>query len=439
MRRTVLMLVAVMVLPACSGNSAALSAGAGSRPPGWPNLASPAVQNSESSFEIPPVLSAQTLVPAAELSGPGFQVDNRVPTDGLMAHFTIRSDFGTLQPVGRQVLVTWVGQMPALASLENMSKTAEFVKAVGNAAARPVEAAAEMITSPVQTVEGLPSAMGRLFERVELGAESIAQAEQAPNEDLSERAQLVARRVGAFTIDMLGYGQVRQRLAKQIGVDPYTTNPILSEKLTNIAWVAFSGRVGLETLISVMVPDSIFISGTTVTRDFVYDTPPGDLINRNKQKLLDMGAAQSSVWKLFQNQWYSLTVLTDFTNGLARIPVATGRNQAVALAATASSEEEARFFTSAVHLLAWQHERIAPLAELNGRGTVLGRTVGGALIVPAPVDYVSFTPLISRFAHRPDLRNPDRSLLLTGKLSPRAREELTALGWKIREEVVPWQ
>jgi hypothetical protein len=70
---------------------------------------------------------------------------------------------------------------------------------------------------------------------------------------------------------------------------------------------------------------------------------------------------------------------------------------------------------------------------------VLGRTVGGALIVPAPVDYVSFTPLISRFAHRPDLRDPDRSLLLTGKLSPRAREELTALGWKIREEVVPWQ
>jgi hypothetical protein len=47
---------------------------------------------------------------------------------------------------------------------------------------------------------------------------------------------------------MLAYGQVRQRLAKQIGVDPYTTNPILSEKLTNIAWVAFSGRVGLETL-----------------------------------------------------------------------------------------------------------------------------------------------------------------------------------------------
>jgi hypothetical protein len=145
--------------------------------------------------------------------------------------------------------------------------------------------------------------------------------------------------------------------------------------------------VGLETLISVMVPDSIFISGPTVTRDLVYDTPPGDLINRNKQKLLDMGA-QSSVWKLFQNQWYSLTVLTDFTNGLARIPVATGRDQVVALAATASSEEEARFFTSAVHLLAWQHERIAPLAELNGRGTVLGRTVGGALIVPAPADYV---------------------------------------------------
>jgi hypothetical protein len=86
-----------------------------------------------------------------------------------------------------------------------------------------------------------------------------------------------------------------------------------------------------------------------------------------------MGTARSSVHALLQNKWYSLTELTDFTNGLARIPVATGRDQVVSLAATASSEEEAR------------------------------------------------------------------SLLLTGKLSPRAREELTALGWKIRVGVVPWQ
>jgi hypothetical protein len=55
-----------------------------------------------------------------------------------------------------------------------------------------------------------------------------------------------------------------------------------------------------------------------------------------------MGTARSSVHALLQNKWYSLTELTDFTNGLARIPVATGRDQVVSLAATASSEEEAR-------------------------------------------------------------------------------------------------
>src|SRR6516164_8425296 len=38
-------------------------------------------------FEIPPTLPAQTLVPASLLSGPGFRVQQQVPTDGLMAHF----------------------------------------------------------------------------------------------------------------------------------------------------------------------------------------------------------------------------------------------------------------------------------------------------------------------------------------------------------------
>jgi len=48
-------------------------------------------------FEITPTLPAQTLVPASLLSGDGFRVRQRVPTDGLMAHFTIQSDVGTFR------------------------------------------------------------------------------------------------------------------------------------------------------------------------------------------------------------------------------------------------------------------------------------------------------------------------------------------------------
>lgn len=419
MRRTLLVTLSVGALLTLSG-SPVLAQG---RPP--------------SAFEAPPVVAASDLIPAALLSGPSFRVDDRVPTDGLMGHFTIESRFGTLRPVGRNLVRIWVGEMPALASLENMSKTQEFVTAAANAAVRPLNAAVQMVTSPVQTAEALPSALGRFFDRVEQGAERVAEAAQAPNQTAVERGELVANRMGGVAADTFGYEQERRALAKQLGVDPYTTNPILSNKLSDTAWVSFSGRVGVSTLMSVAIPGSIFITGVATTRDLVYDTPAGDLIVRNRDRLQNMGGSASSVAALIKNRWYSLTVLSDLTGGLEGLQGVEGRAGVIALAANARSEEEARFITRAVHLLAWQHATVAPLGRVSGRGTVVGWTPGGAVVVPAPVDYVAWTERLSRFARRSDLRGQERSVVLTGKLSTRARRELTALGWTIREEAGP--
>jgi hypothetical protein len=42
---------------------------------------------------------------------------------------------------------------------------------------------------------------------------------------------------------------------------------------------------------------------------------------------------------------------------------------------------------------------------------------------------------VARFASRPDLAGRDRQIWLTGRLSPRARQELTRLKWATRESV----
>ena len=388
-------------------------------------------------FEAPPTLAAPDLLPAAMLAGPGFQVDGLVPTDGLMGHFGIRSDFGPLRPIGAPLVRVWVGEMPALASLERMSQTQEFLSAAANAAERPLSAAVQMVTAPVQTAEALPSALGRFFDRVEQGAQRVVETAEAPKQAASVRSELVARRVGGITVDALGYEQERRRLAKGLGVDPYTTNPILAEKLTSTAWVAFSGRLGVNTLMSVAIPGSIFITGVSTTRDLVYDTPPGDIINRNDERLQAMGGSAAAVAALLGNRWYSLTVLSDLTSGLERLNGVEGRAAVIALAATAASEEEARFITRAVHLLAWQHTTGASLRRVSGTGTVIGWTARGSIVVPAPVDYVSWTERISRFARRPDLRGRSRNILLVGQISPRASRELARFGWTVQRSAGP--
>jgi hypothetical protein len=67
---------------------------------------------------------------------------------------------------------------------------------------------------------------------------------------------------------------------------------------------------------------------------------------------------------------------------------------------------------------------------------VLGETADGVLVIPAAVDYVSWTERIARFAGRPDVAGAkSQRLWLAGKLSPRTRQELTARKWAIEEGV----
>jgi hypothetical protein len=88
-----------------------------------------------------------------------------------------------------------------------------------------------------------------------------------------------------------------------------------------------------------------------------------------------------------------------------------------------------------VAILARQHQN-TPITRLRVAGTLLAETAQGALVVPAAVDYVSWTERVAGFVERPDIAGAKaRRLWLAGKLSPRARQELTARRWTIEEGV----
>lgn len=388
-------------------------------------------------FEAPPVLKAGDLLPPEMRSGPLFQVDDQVPTDGLLGHFTLRSPLGTFVVPGRELLRIRIAELQAIEQLDNMSKSQVFVEALGRAAAKPLESAQQIITHPVDTVAGLPSGISRLFDRVSLGARKITEAATDPAKDGTQRAEAAASRVGTATITVLGFEQGRRQLARSLGVDPYTTNPVLGQKLTDVAWVSFSGRLTVNTLTAALVPASLAISGTSIAHDLVYDTPSADLIVMNKQKMLSLGASEGQAQALLHNRWYSLTVLTSLVSELERLSGVGGRPGVIALAATASNEEEARFFAAGVSILARLHATTSPVSRVTGQGTVVGFTAAGAVMVPAQVDYVSWTERIGRFAERPDLKARQRGICSTGKGSASARQGLTKLGWTLHEVPSP--
>src|SRR5580765_6481680 len=273
----------------------------------------------QSGYEAEPVLKAKDLVPPELLKGPNFTVAERVPVVGFLARFTLRSDFGTFDVHGIHMLHVRVPEIHALAQLDKMSKTQEFADAAARAVARPVTSAANMIVNPVETIEGLPGGVSRLFDRIKLGGESIAAAASSSGQTEEQKAADVTQRVGSITVDALGFEKERRDLAKGLGVDPYTSNPVLSKKLTDMAWVAFSGRFGIQAAMSVFVPGSTVMSAVTIMHSSIYDTPPGDLINAARATFAQTGASDAQVQALLKNSQYTLSMLTAVAQAIQRL------------------------------------------------------------------------------------------------------------------------
>jgi hypothetical protein len=395
-----------------------------------------------SAFEVPPVLKASDLASTELLKGPRFHVDPQVPTDGLLAKFTIRSDFGDFEAEGPGMLGIRVGEIQALDVLSKTEKSEAFQKALVGSAKRTGKSLATAVTNPVETAKGLPAGVGRFFQRVGHGVKTGAAKandymsgtkEEEKEGDTSSGGAV--QEVGSTAADLIGQQDSRRRVAKVLKVDPYTTNPVLDQKLNEFAWVVWAGEFGLDMGIN-MVPGGMAITLTrTWVSDLVWDVNPGDLNVRAQKQLEELGVPSDTIKRFLHQKAFTLTTRTALLQALAALGPGPGRVDVIPWALTAKSDTQARFVAGAVMILAGYHKTKDPIAELRVSGTLIGRTKAGTLIVPAPVDYVSWTERVSGFAKRPDLAAPDREIWLTGRLSPRARRELTRLHWVTRDKI----
>ena len=359
-------------------------------------LAGPAIaQPASEDFDKPVVLHAIDTAPAKLLIGPGFRVEDAVPTDGLTARFTIHSDVGVFEAWGVELLALRVAEIPALRLLEEACRSDAFARAAGNVAARPLQP------------DG--SGLSRFF-----GASA---AEEGAPAAVSHEKEL-------------------RDVARRLGVDPYTSNPLLAARLEQLAWVVAMSRVSVASLLPTAVPATIAMPGTEVAHHWVYDTPTGELLAKNEQRLRDFGASAESIRALRAAAGFTLSTQTAFVEALGRLTDVQGRGDAVSLAASAATPAEALFVVSAVSILADRNEQ-APIDVLLARGTLVARQTSGQLVAPIPADYVSWTERLARFAQREDLAASERGVWISGRTTARARERFEALGWAVHEGVKP--
>src|SRR6185436_17968260 len=257
------------------------------------------VAAAQSGYETPAVLRAVDVVPAELLQNPLLKIDERVTTDGLVTTTAFHSPLGEFVAEGPGMVAVRAAEIQALDVLSKTESSEIFQKAMAASMKRTGQSLKTAVTHPVETVKGLPAGVGRFFDRisrdVKTGVQKVGDTKQGGGESGSSTSDEVKEGATMAGQSMIGYDDARRRLSKYLGVDPYTRNKILADKLDSAAWAVWGGEFGPDTVIG-FVPGGFAIKFTRDwVSDLVWDITPGDLRVRMDTHLKGLGVAQDPI------------------------------------------------------------------------------------------------------------------------------------------------
>jgi hypothetical protein len=378
----------------------------------------------QSEYEQIPVLSASKILPPELLTGPNHRVQERVTTDGFLNIYTIDSKFGQFKAVSTALLGVRIQEINAMAAMDKLKGTKEYGTAVKESALSAMVAAKDMVFQPVQTLKTAASGVAVAFQRA---GDSMFGAKRSDTEDNRFKS-------------LIGFSNYKREYAYDLGVDVYSRNEVLQDRLNEISWVGFAGGLTVSAAMAA-VPGGAGIAmtaiGTTrLTREIFKNQPPADLRRTNTEKLKAMGIDPSTVEMFINESIFSPREQTILVSALDEMKGVGDRDRLVQLAALTNNADMALFRQRQAEMYAGYHKAVSPLAQFVSVGQVPGaRAGGGALVFNFPIDYLVWTDSLARLVANTDTlanRLPGitrKELWLTGSLSPRARAEMRRMGW----------
>jgi hypothetical protein len=427
-----------------------------------PVTAAPALADDTADAEIEeePALPAAELILPALLAGPGFQVQPSAQLHGFQAHFVLDTEYGELEAESVEILAIRIGEMPALKALQSESVTSAVLKSGAEAAMSPLRAVAAVVQRPGESLSGLPRGVWRYFsERVtrlgqrakRLGARADQRiSHQGSPFDNADAPLAASRRAREKPEDSwfgdvgdevtrlakreVGYGSARRQLAARLGVDAYTGNALIRERLDKLAWAATAGKLGIEQTLGLLDPvSSAVLSTSSDVNRLVLELPPEDLRARNNERLEALGADEDLRYTFLQFGRFSPTLQTELVLTLEALVPADGIDALLEIALMAQNEVEARFVVNTLKLVQAHLGERCRGGSIVGLGALLAYdSVDGERVFALPVDLLSWTGDTARWFGQAGLwDHPQRSLVVSGQVSMLAQRALSRDGWSL--------
>ena len=414
--------------------------------------------------EPEPTLPAPALVQPALLSGPNFRVIPEVQVRGYMAHFLIDTTFGPISADSVEMLGVRVGEMPAIEALDRASRSEAFGQAIAERGKKTGNAIVNVVSHPVDAITGLPVGVVR-YLRAQLDTwTSRAQAvADRSSRQFENRGDPFRAPPGPMTAGRLGddgdagnaqkksrswyarlgseagreakrylkYSQQRRAMAKLLGVDPNSTNPILNDKLDTLAWAAVGGNFSAaQALGQVAGTAADVISYSGKVNQYVLEKEPEPLREDVRKRLAKFCSDDDSVRSFLHRGGFTDTQRVALVEALEKLRPESGCNELVELATTTRGEVEARYLTNSLKLIETRAARGVGTLIVAGSG-LAWRGADGRLLLPLPVDYLTWNHDLGAFFDQRELAGRDRTVLIGGDASMAAQREMTARGWSL--------
>jgi len=384
-------------------------------------------------YEGPTTFKATDVLTPAHRKGPHFQVKEEVPTPGYFHEFDITSDYGELSAEGRTLLQVRLREVEALGNLDEVSKSAVFVKAAGTSVLNVGKGVASVIKDPEATAKGIGNGVKRfgtnLGRKAKRTADSATDSgKDSSTADKSSTDKAADASAGAAK-SVLGVNGAMRRWARKLQVDPYTSNLVLRKALEDVAKIDAAGGIAAK----VVVPIPMVVGATASVGDLVWGKDPEELLKINEQRVAALGTPPAAAKEFFKNKVFTLGYQTRFIAALDAVKVP-GCGSYVDTAEESENERQVVFFTDSAILLQEFHAKTPVVSILPDSRAVVAKTKDGRAVILLAVDYVRWTEAFEKSLReilaraKSELGASKVELQLTGRASAGTQQALKGLG-----------
>lgn len=383
-------------------------------------------QDVEPGFEAPPTLSASDVLAPELYKSTFYTVADPVPTADHFYQFDVRSHYGLYQITSLEMMKIRAHEIRILDRAVALKDQYEFLHSAGGRIEAMGEALVGTVVHPVETAKAVTEGVGRKIEGV---ARIFKGRKRSEHRDSFFKELILAKH--------------KRKVADELDVDVYSTNPQIQDLLDSIATERAAGQVTVD-LGTIFIPGGI---GVVVSvgkfeanmKGLLRDMSAGELVGMNNDKLEYMGISPELREQFINQTKYSPRHQTYLVGALEQMRGVKHRSAFIRAALHADSEASALYYQKAAELLAYYHNKERPILQLaNAGGLPVAYTEGGGMLVVPPNDYGFWDA--GTLADLDSLKETDKSLsvrpkelVTAGRLSPRAREGYQKRGFAVRE------